>query len=110
MGFAGFDSLAYPGDDVMAWLKANTNLSFVGFYLAPAPSRPTSKWMGRRALLASQGWDLPTDDPAGSGVAAAAVWQHTQNITLALHAGPVPTLKVDLNCASVADPSQVAVG
>ena len=33
MAFAGFDSVAYPGDDVMAWLKANTNLSFAGYYL-----------------------------------------------------------------------------
>jgi hypothetical protein len=56
MGFAGFDSLSYPGDAAMAWLKAQTNLSFVGFYLAPAPSRPTSKWMGCRATLAAQGW------------------------------------------------------
>ena len=39
MPFAGFDCLAYPGDDMMEWLKANTNFSFVGFYLAPAPSR-----------------------------------------------------------------------
>ena len=58
MAFAGFDSLGYPGDGVMAWLKANTNLSFVGFYLAPAPSRPNSEWMPRRAALAAQGWGL----------------------------------------------------
>lgn len=56
MASAGFDSLAYPGDDVMAWLKANTNLSFVGFYLAAAPSRPTSDWMDCRSVLAGQNW------------------------------------------------------
>ena len=54
--FTGFDSLAYPGDGMMQWLKANTNLSFCGFYLAPAPSRPNSPWMGKRATLAAQGW------------------------------------------------------
>lgn len=56
MAYAGFDVLAYPGDTLMAWLKENTNLSFVGFYLAPAPSRPTSDWMGKRVALAAQGW------------------------------------------------------
>ena len=59
MPFAGFDSLSYPGDAVMAWLKANTNFRFVGFYLAPAPSRPTSAWMARRSTLSAQGWALP---------------------------------------------------
>ena len=44
MPFAGFDSLNYPGDAVMAWLKANTNLSFVGFYLAPMPSQGYRGW------------------------------------------------------------------
>lgn len=56
MPFAGFDSLHYPGDGVMAWLKANTNLSFVGFYLAPAPSQGDREWMSRRATLVQQGW------------------------------------------------------
>jgi hypothetical protein len=58
MAFAGFDSLAYPGDTMMQWLKSNTNFSFVGFYLAPAPSRPTSGWMGKRNILTGQGWGL----------------------------------------------------
>jgi hypothetical protein len=56
MSYAGFDSLAYPGDAMMQWLKSHTNLSFVGFYLAPAPSRPTSGWMGKYTTLAAQGW------------------------------------------------------
>lgn len=221
MAFAGFDSLAYPGDSVMAWLKANTNLSFVGFYLAPAPSRPTSDWMTRRATLAAQGWgfapvyvgqqettqpgdhaltaaqgttdggdavtlmqqagfapgsyvhldleqggtvssataayagawidavkasglftpavycshttaasilalrpgtrlwcwnlqgavpgpnyppNLPANNPTGCG-AAATVWQWAQNVTLTLYGAPVQSLNVDLDCASIADPS-----
>lgn len=44
-GFAGFDRSEYPGDAVMAWLKANTNLTWCGFYLAPAPSHPDPSWM-----------------------------------------------------------------
>ncbi len=219
MAFAGFDSLSYPGDAVMAWLKANTNLSFVGFYLAPAPSRPTSAWMDKFAVLSGQGWgfapvyvgqqeanqpgsneltaaqgtidgggavglmrqagfpagsvvyldceqggpasaavqayvgawvdavtgftpgiycshttaasllairpgvpvwtwnlkDLqpaaptfPANDPAGAGLAVATVWQYAQNIVIELPGGPVGSLKVDLDCASVPDPSQPA--
>ncbi|MGJ5065220.1 glycoside hydrolase domain-containing protein [Bradyrhizobium oligotrophicum] len=56
MAFAGFDLLSYPGDDTMQWIKSNTNISFVGFYLAPAPSRPNSDWMGNYRVLADQGW------------------------------------------------------
>lgn len=44
-GFAGFDRSEYPGDAVMAWLKANTNLRWCGFYLAPAPSHQDPSWM-----------------------------------------------------------------
>ena len=29
----------------MDWLKANTNLKWCGFYLAPAPSHPDTSWM-----------------------------------------------------------------
>ena len=220
MPFAGFDSLSYPKDPVMAWLKANTNFSFVGFYLAPAPSRPDSDWMDRRSTLSAQGWgfapvyvgqqepnqpgshiltpqqgeidardaaglmttagfpagsvvyldieqggalspatsayvkawvetlaglksftpgvycshstaatlvkavgvvriwtwnliDLapqsptfPTADPSGSGVAQAVLWQHAQNKSIAFTGGPVKSLAIDLDCASVPDPSQ----
>lgn len=56
MSYAGFDSLAYPGDAMMQWLKSHTNLSFVGFYLAPAPSQPYVGWMTTRPTLAAQGW------------------------------------------------------
>jgi hypothetical protein len=216
MAFAGFDSLAYPGDAMMQWLKSNTNFSFVGFYLAPAPSRPTSGWMGKRDVLIGQGWGLgplyvgqqepgqpgshdltaaqgkldgldavhlmslagfpqgtviyldceqggaassavkayvgawvdnvsgytagiycshttaasllairpnvkiwtwnikqpapgpnfPAPAPSGSGVPQATVWQYYQNTNTTFHGAPVPTLKIDLDSASVADPSQ----
>jgi hypothetical protein len=45
MAYAGFDRSNYPGGAVMRWLKANTNLVFCGFYLAPAPSHPDQSWM-----------------------------------------------------------------
>jgi hypothetical protein len=41
----------------MAWLLANTNLRWAGFYLAPAPSHPDQSWMNADdAGLA--GWGL----------------------------------------------------
>jgi len=55
-GFAGFDASSYPGDAVMAWLLANTNLVWCGYYLAPAPSHGDTSWMGKRAALAAAGW------------------------------------------------------
>jgi hypothetical protein len=45
MGHAGFDRLTYPGDDMMQLLYDKTNLSWTGFYLAPAPSQPYAGWM-----------------------------------------------------------------
>ncbi len=42
--YAGFDRSDYPGRAVMDWLKANTNLSFCGFYL-PSPSHRDDSWM-----------------------------------------------------------------
>jgi hypothetical protein len=59
MAYGGFDSLAYPdaaATGTMRWLKQNTNFAFAGYYLAPAPARPDSQWMGKRAALAGQGW------------------------------------------------------
>lgn len=58
MAYAGFDSLEYPGDRVMRSIKDTTNFKFAGFYLAPAPSRPNSNWMGKRDVLVRQGWGL----------------------------------------------------
>lgn len=55
-GNAGFDIADYPGDTCMAWLKANTNLTWCGYYLGPAPSHPGASWMTRQAALAAAGW------------------------------------------------------
>ncbi len=44
--YAGFDTMTYPGDDMMAWLKANSNLTWCGYYLAPAPNRSPTGWPG----------------------------------------------------------------
>lgn len=48
----------YPGDAQMAWLKANTNFVWCGYYLAPAPSHHDTSWMGTRAVLAAAGWGV----------------------------------------------------
>jgi Domain of unknown function (DUF1906) len=221
MSYAGFDSLAYPGDAMMQWLKSHTNLSFVGFYLAPAPSRPTSGWMDKYATLAAQGWGFapvyvgqqeasqpgshiltaaqgtkdgqaaiglmrtagfpprsvvyldceqggraspavqgyvgawvdavapssytpgiycsyttaasllairpnvcawvwhitnpapgptfPTPNPSSSGASTAVVWQYFQNTTVQFPGAPSSSLKIDLDSASVADPSKASV-
>jgi hypothetical protein len=55
---AGFDRLQYPGDDVMTALWQQTNLSWCGLYLAPAPSQPYTGWMTKVATLRAQGWGL----------------------------------------------------
>jgi hypothetical protein len=57
-GFSGFDRFDYPGDAIMSWLKANTNLVWCGYYLAPAPSHPNTSWMTTRANLAGNGWGI----------------------------------------------------
>ena len=57
-GFAGFDRAEYPGDNIMAWLKKNTNLVWCGYYLDTAASNPETSWLGTRARLISAGWGL----------------------------------------------------
>jgi len=57
-GHAGFDSAAYPGDACMAWLKANTNLEWCGYYLGPAPSYSGASWMTQQGALSAAGWEL----------------------------------------------------
>jgi len=57
-GFAGFDRSDYPGDAIMSWLQANTNLVWCGYYLAPAPSHGGTTWMTRRAALQAAGWGV----------------------------------------------------
>jgi hypothetical protein len=64
--YAGFDSLDYPQDlaadqdkSVMDWLRDTTNLSWCGYYLAPAPNRPSSGWSGKFSSLSSRWGILP---------------------------------------------------
>ncbi len=57
-GVAGFDCFSFPGMAQMAWLQANTNFKWVGYYLAPAPSHSDTSWMGRRGALAAAGWGI----------------------------------------------------
>jgi hypothetical protein len=57
-GFAGIDSSVFPGLPAMSWLKANTNLEWCGYYLAPAPSHSDTAWMGQRAALVGAGWGI----------------------------------------------------
>ena len=56
--YAGFDTDIFPCMEQMAWLKAHTNFSWCGYYLAPAPSHPDPSWMGQRQALLTQGWGL----------------------------------------------------
>jgi hypothetical protein len=56
--YAGFDTATYPGNAQLDWLKANTNLSWCGYYLAPAPSHHDVGWMKNRAYLLESGWGL----------------------------------------------------
>jgi len=57
-GFAGFDRSDYPGDAAVDWLQQNTNLVWCGYYLAPAPSHPSTSWMTNRARLVGNGWGI----------------------------------------------------
>lgn len=56
--YAGFDRYDYPGEAVMNWLMANTNLRWCGYYLGPLPNHPGCSWMTRRATLAKAGWGI----------------------------------------------------
>ncbi|MEO5997440.1 MAG: hemopexin repeat-containing protein [Chitinophagaceae bacterium] len=58
LGFAGMDSLGYPGDAVMQQLWNETNLTWTGFYLAPAPSQGSTAWMTRLDFLRGIGWGV----------------------------------------------------
>ncbi len=54
----GFDTYAYPGDDVMrAWRHDDVPFEWVGYYL-PAPCHKGRTWMGKRARLANMGWGM----------------------------------------------------
>lgn len=54
----GFDTYAYPGDDLMrAWLDQSVPYEWVGYYL-PAPCHSGTTWMGKRQRLADMGWGM----------------------------------------------------
>lgn len=54
----GFDTYAYPGDDVMeAWRHKDVPYEWVGYYL-PAPCHKGRTWVGKRERLASMGWGM----------------------------------------------------
>jgi len=55
-GYAGFDRSTYPGDATMIWIWENTNLCWVGFYLAPAPQHGNQSWMHKYEFLKKVGY------------------------------------------------------
>jgi hypothetical protein len=53
------DKDTYPGDRVMQSLIINTNLTWTGFYLTPAPSQGHKLgWMGKHDFLRGLGWGI----------------------------------------------------
>jgi hypothetical protein len=56
--YAGFDTEFIPTPAQLDWLKTSTNLSWCGYYLAPAPNQHHISWMGNRQALINQGWGL----------------------------------------------------
>ena len=54
----GFDTYAYPGDEVMrAWRHKDVPYEWVGYYL-PAPCHKGRSWVGKRERLADMGWGM----------------------------------------------------
>lgn len=52
--YLGFDANDYPGDDALPILRKT--LSFASYWIGPPPGEKTSSWLGKRALLQSQGF------------------------------------------------------
>lgn len=52
--FLGFDRNDYPGDDAM--FSMQKTFSFTGYWLTNPPGEDMNTWVGKRALLRSQGW------------------------------------------------------
>jgi Domain of unknown function (DUF1906) len=52
--FFGFDRNDYPGDDALPVL--HKSFLFTGYWLGPPPGEKRSSWLGKRALLQSQGF------------------------------------------------------
>lgn len=82
--FAGFDAEQFPGLATMKWLSTNTNLTWCGYYLAPAPNRGPSGWEGQFHLLQGQWGVVPTfvgqqdARTASSGYRASSILTATQ--------------------------------
>ena len=54
----GFDTYAYPGDEIMkAWRHEDVPFEWVGYYL-PAPCHGGNTWVGKRERLADMGWGM----------------------------------------------------
>jgi hypothetical protein len=56
--YAGIDLYAPASAKQMTWFIENTNVSWCGYYLAPAPHHPDKSWMGMRPKLIAAGWGL----------------------------------------------------
>jgi len=54
----GFDTYAYPGDEVMQAWKTNAPYEWVGYYLPSAPCHDGVTWAGKRQRLADMGWGM----------------------------------------------------
>jgi len=52
--YLGFDRNDYPGDDALPSLRRT--FSFTSYWLGPPPGEKQSSWLGKRALLQSQGF------------------------------------------------------
>lgn len=52
--YFGFDSNDYPGDDALPSLRKT--FSFASYWLGPPPGEKRSSWLGKRALLQSEGF------------------------------------------------------
>jgi Domain of unknown function (DUF1906) len=52
--YLGFDRNAYPGDAAMAVLRKS--FSFTSYWIGPPPGEKKSTWVGKRELLAQQGF------------------------------------------------------
>lgn len=115
LGYAGFDRLAYPGDETMKQLWETTNLTWTGFYLAPAPSRKTSDWMTRHAFLRNLGWGIAPvyvgqqqiDGPGSHNLSAAqGTLDAADAIKLAVKAGipPGSVLYLDIETGGPIEP------
>ena len=57
MSFAGIDCSEFPGLDMLAVIKGQTNVTWLGYYL-DAPSHPNSGWCGQRGALDILGFGL----------------------------------------------------